>query len=145
MRHPTPPVHCAISHRRDYNNPKACLSPPDLPLPSDTTYHIIPSPLDPYSANRADPLGSVSLRRQMLIRTTLRPSRSTPSLCAVSTTAHCAPAPSIGQVAPAHSSLRGGLRAAGEWKELTVAEIKAELKRRGLSVTGRKDEVILRG
>jgi len=81
-----------------------------------------------------------------MLSRTLRHSRLAPSLRALS------PAPQQGQIAylhsnhsasaakavaqsPAESSLPRG------WRELTVVELKAELKRRGLRRTGKKEEV----
>jgi len=80
----------------------------------------------------------------MLTRT-LRHSRSAPTLRALSPGP-----PSAGQIAHIHStpvaaakaaqSTAGGPLAAG-WRERTVVELKAELKRRGLPTSGRKEEV----
>jgi hypothetical protein len=51
---------------------------------------------------------------------------------------HSAPSVSAAKAvdqAPSGTSLANG------WREKTVVELKAELKRRGLSVTGKKEEV----
>lgn len=84
----------------------------------------------------------------MLTRT-LRHSRSAPTLRALSPGP-----PSQGQIAHIHSTpvsaaaksaanSVGNSLAAG-WREKTVVELRAELKRRGLPTSGRKDEVVFR-
>lgn len=85
-----------------------------------------------------------------MLSRTLRHSRSAPSLRALS------PGPQ-GQIAHIHSTSSvnaaaksaaqaqgsaGGALAKG-WREKTVVELKAELKRRGLPTSGRKEEVCI--
>src|ERR1700733_8910594 len=82
-----------------------------------------------------------------MLSRTLRHSRSAPSLRALS------PAPQ-GQIAHIHaspatravkstSSTSVGSPLAKTWREKTVVELKAELKKRGLPTSGRKEDVPL--
>jgi SAP domain len=83
-----------------------------------------------------------------MLSRTLRHSRSAPSLRALS------PGPGQGQIAHIHSNPSAtaavksakppvGSPLAKGWREKTVVELKAELKRRGLPTTGRKEEVLI--
>jgi SAP domain len=80
-----------------------------------------------------------------MLSRTFRRSRVAPSLRALSgPQGQMAYIHSTPSVAAAKSALHGPLGSplAKRWREKTVVELKAELKRRGLQTTGRKEEVI---
>lgn len=79
-----------------------------------------------------------------MLSRTLRHSRSAPSLRALSPgpqgqIAHIHSSPSVAAAKNAASAITSPL--AQGWREKTVVELKAELKRRGLPTSGRKEEV----
>jgi hypothetical protein len=80
-----------------------------------------------------------------MLSRTLRHSRSAPSLRALSPgpqqAAHIHSTPSIAAAKSAAQAPVGSPLANG-WREKTVVELKAELKRRGLPTSGRKEEVL---
>ena len=104
-----------------------------------------PSRLDPPKncSNSNSKIPQLSSSSSMLSRT-LRHSRSAPSLRGISPgpqqVSHIHSAPSIAAAKSAAQAPVGSPLAKG-WREKTVVELKAELKRRGLPTSGRKEEV----
>jgi hypothetical protein len=80
-----------------------------------------------------------------MLSRTLRHSRSAPSLRALSPgpqqAAHIHSTPSLSAANPAGQASTGSNLRQGWW-EKTVVELKAELRRRGLPTSGRKEEVL---
>jgi hypothetical protein len=95
---------------------------------------------NPNSSNSNSTIDTSMLSR------TLKHSRSAPSLRALSPgpqrqIAHIHNTPSVNAAKNPARAPAGGVLAKG-WREKTVVELKAELKRRGLPTSGRKEEVL---